>query len=136
MIELLLIDIRFKAMLAQNSPDSLKEKILTQKNAAGLEQRKTPQATIDALDKRLAELEKLVVAAYEDKVKGAIPEVVCVQVMKRYEDERVDKLEQGTRLAAQLDVCQEVEKAADDWLALIRDYSQFDELDRPLSSGW
>lgn len=81
LIELLLIDIRFKALLAQNQPDALKDKIMTQKNAAGLEQRKTLQATMDALDKRLAELEKLVVAAYEDKVKGAIPEAVCVQLL-------------------------------------------------------
>ncbi len=131
LIELLLIDIRFKAILAQNDPDTLKEKILAQKNAASLEQRKTLQATMDALDKRLAELEKLVVAAYEDKVKGTIPEAVCVQLMKRYEDERTEKLEQRTMLSAQLESCQEDEKAADDWLALIRDYSQLEELDRP-----
>lgn len=107
LVELLLIDIRFKAILAQNAPDTLKEKILAQKNAAGLEQRKTLQATMDALDKRLAELEKLVVAAYEDKVKGAIPETVCVQLMKRYEDERMEKLEQRAKLAAQMEACQE-----------------------------
>ena len=70
LIDLLLIDIRFKAALAQNQPDALKEKIMAQKNAAGLEQRKTLQATLDTLDKRLAELEKLVVAAYEDKEIG------------------------------------------------------------------
>ncbi len=86
---------------------------------------------MDALDKRLAELEKLVVAAYEDKVKGAIPEALCVQLMKRYEDERADKMEQRTKLAVQLEACQENEKATDDWLALIRDYSQLEELDRP-----
>ena len=131
LIELLLIDIRFKAALAQNQPDALKEKIMAQRNAAGMEQRKTLQATMDALDKRLAELEKLVVAAYEDKVKGAILEAVCVQLMKRYEDERTDKLEQRTKLFAQLDACQEDEKTTDNWLALIRDYSKLEELDRP-----
>ena len=131
LIELLLIDIRFKAALAQNNPAGLKEKIMAQRSTAGLEQRKTLQATMDALDKRLAELEKLVVAAYEDKVKGAIPEAVCVQLMKRYEDERAEKLEQRTRLSSQLEACQESEKAADDWLAMIRDYSKLEELDRP-----
>ena len=114
LIELLLIDIRFKAVLAQNQPDTLKEKIMAQKNAAGLEQRKTLQATMDALDKRLTELEKLVFTAYEDKVKGAIPEAVCVQLLKRYEDERTEKLEQRTKLSTQLEACQEDEKAADD----------------------
>ncbi len=131
LIELLLIDIRFKAMLAQKNPDALKEKILAQKNAASLEQMKTLQTAMAALDKRLAELEKLVVAAYEDKVKGAIPEALCVQLMKRYEDERTDKLEQRTRLAAQMEICQEDKEAVDNWLALIRDYSQLEELDRP-----
>lgn len=131
LIELLLIDIRFKAALAQNQPDTLRDKIMAQKNAAGLEQRKTLQATMDALDKRLTELEKLVVAAYEDKVKGAILEAVCVQLLKRYEDERTEKLEQWTKLSTQLEACQEDEKAADDWLALIRDYSKLEELDRP-----
>ncbi|MDE6589112.1 MAG: recombinase family protein, partial [Oscillospiraceae bacterium] len=58
LIELLLIDIRFKAALAQNQPDALKEKIMAQKNAAGMEQRRTLQSTMDALDKRLTELEK------------------------------------------------------------------------------
>ena len=53
-------------MLAQNSPAALREKILAQKNAANLEQTKALQATLAALDKRLAELDKLVVAAYED----------------------------------------------------------------------
>lgn len=131
MIELLLIDIRFKAALAQNQPDTLKEKIMAQRNAAGLEQRKTLEATTDALDKRLAELEKLVVAAYEDKVKGAIPETVCVQLLKQYEDERTEKLEQRTKLSAQLETSQEDEKAADDWLTMIRDYFKLEELDRP-----
>jgi len=131
LIELLLIDIRFKAMLAQNGPSALKEKILAQKNASNVEQAKTLQVTMAALDKRLAELERLVVSTYEDKVKGTIPEALCVQLMKRYEGERTDKLEQRTKLAAQLEACQEDEKAADDWLALIRDYSQLEELDRP-----
>lgn len=85
---------------------------------------------MDALDKRLAELEKLVVAAYEDKVKGAIPEAVCVQLLKRYEDECGSKLEQRTRLSTQLEACQEDGRAADDWLAMIRDYSKLEKLDR------
>ena len=92
--KLLLLDIHAKAMLAQNSPAALKEKILAQKNAASLEQTKALRATLAAVDKRLAELEKLVVSAYEDKVKGVMPEALCVQLMNRYEDERRSKLEQ------------------------------------------
>lgn len=65
LVELLLLDIHAKAMLAQNSPAALREKIMAQKNAASMEQTKALRATLAAVDKRLAELEKLVVAAYE-----------------------------------------------------------------------
>ena len=129
--QLLLLDIRAKAALAQNSPAALKEKILTQKNAASLEQTNALRATLTALDKRLAELDKLVVSAYEDKVRGVMPEVLCVQLLNRYEAERKDKLEQRTRLTAQLEANQEDECAADSWLALMRDYGHLEELDRP-----
>ena len=131
LVELLMIDIRFKAALAQNQPDALREKIMARNNAARLEERETLQAAMEALDKRLAELEKLVVTAYEDKVKGAIPEAVCVQLLKRYANERETKLEQRAKLSARLETCQEDEKAADDWMALIRDFSKLEKLDRP-----
>lgn len=129
--ELLLLDIRYKAALAQNAPAALREKILAQKNAANLEQTKTLRATLAALEKRLVELDKLVVSAYEDKVKGVMPETLCIQLLNRYEAERREKLEQRTQLTAQLEAHQEDEQAADEWLALIRDYAQLEELDRP-----
>jgi DNA invertase Pin-like site-specific DNA recombinase len=131
LVELVLLDIRYKATLAQNCPDALREKILKQKNAANLERTKTIRATLTALDKRLAELDKLVVATYEDKVKGAMPEELCIQLMNRYEAERKDKLEQRTQLTAQLETFQEDEQSADEWLGLIRNYAQLQELDRP-----
>ena len=51
--------------------------------------------------------------------------------MNRYEDERRGKLEQRTQLTAQLEATQEDEQATDEWLAVIRDYAQLEELDRP-----
>lgn len=132
MVELLLIGIRFKAALSQNQPYVLKEKIMAQKNAASAEQTRTLKATLAALDKRLAELEKLVVSTYEDKVKGAIPEALCIQLLNRYEAERRDKLEQRT----QLEAVQEDEQTTDSWLDLIRDYSQLQDLDRPTLVRW
>ena len=96
-----------------------------------MEQMKTLRATLSGLDKRLAELEKLVVATYEDKVKGAMPESVCIQLMNRYEAERRDKMEQRTQLMAQLEEMRADVQAVDGWIGLIRDYAQLEELDRP-----
>ncbi len=51
--------------------------------------------------------------------------------MNRYEDERRGKMEQRTQLTAQLETTQEDEQATDEWLAVIRNYAQLEELDRP-----
>ena len=56
-------------------PDLLGDKCLAQKNAASMEQTKALRATLAAVDKRLAELEKLVVSAYEDKVKDFLARI-------------------------------------------------------------
>ncbi len=58
-------------------------------------------------------------------------EISIDQLLKQYEDERTEKLEQRTKLSAQLETSQEDEKAADDWLTMIRDYFKLEELDRP-----
>ncbi len=123
-------------------------KIATQLNAEGVPaqrtfgSRKYPQqiaveekssllkTELSALEKRLAELEKLIQAAYEDKVMGRIPESVCINLLNKYEAERVEKLECKKELSAKLAASQENEKSVDDWLDMIQDYAQLEELDR------
>ena len=75
--------------------------------------------TVQRLDKRLAELEMLVVATYEDKVKQAIHEAVCIQLMNRYEAERRDMLEWRTQPLAHLEATQEDKPATDGTLCEI-----------------
>ena len=84
LIEIVLTDIRAKAELAKRDPDSLISRIQTQRRAATTGEIKRAQATLTAVEKRLAELSRLIQAIYEDKVMGRIPEAVCVQLMNQY----------------------------------------------------
>ncbi len=129
--DIVLLDIRLKAMWAQNNPEGLKEKIRKQKNSANIEQLRSLQGTLTATEKRLTELEKLVQSVYEDKVKGTIPEAFCVQLMQKYENERVEKLALKADLAAKIDDMKQSECGTDEWIALIQDYSKLETLDRP-----
>ena len=79
MTQIVLTDIRCKAIWAQNSREKLREKILAQKESAGREKLKTLQAELSAIERRLPELDRLVQSAYEDKVLGKIPENLCVR---------------------------------------------------------
>ena len=58
--QIVLTDIRCKAIWAQNSREKLREKILAQKESAGREKLKTLQAELSAIDRRLPELDRLV----------------------------------------------------------------------------
>lgn len=129
--EIVLTDIRQKALMAQRDPKHMRALILKQHNTALAEQTQTLRTSLAALDKRIAELDKLVVAAYEDKVAGRIPEALCIQFLTRYENERQEKLAERTALTAQLDARQEDEKSVDDWIELIRGFAYLDTLERP-----
>ena len=129
--ELVTLDIRAKAIFAQNNPNELRDKLLEKREAASMEQTKAMQTTLAALDKRLAELEKLVQAAYEDKVMGRIPEAICVKLLKQYEAERAEKLESKQKLSAKIAESAADTKSIDDWLNVIQDYAQLETLDRP-----
>ena len=129
--EIVLTDIRNKAFFAQQSREALKERILAKKESANAERANTLKAELSALDKRLAELEKLIQAAYEDKVMGRIPESVCIQLLNKYEAERTEKLEHKKDISAKLATSRANEQSVDDWLDMIQDYTQLEELDRP-----
>lgn len=131
LVQVVLTDIRCKALWAQNSREALRERILAQKQSASMEKVKTLQVELTALDKRLPELDKLVQAAYEDKVMGRIPENLCVQLLNGYEAERAAKLERRKELYELLSASRENEQSVDEWLDMIQDYAQLEELDRP-----
>ena len=131
LVAVVLTDIRNKAFFAQQSREALKERILAKKESANAERANTLKAELSALDKRLAELEKLIQAAYEDKVMGRIPESVCIQLLNKYEAERTEKLEHKKDISAKLATSRANEQSVDDWLDMIQDYTQLEELDRP-----
>ncbi|MCD7856299.1 MAG: recombinase family protein [Clostridiales bacterium] len=128
---IVLLDIQLKAMWAQNNPEDLKEKIRQQKHAADAEQIRSQKAMLSSIEKRLSELDRLIQCTYEDKVKGAIPETVCVQLMHKYEDERLEKLEQKAELGAKIEALEQAESGAGEWISMIQDYSHLETLDRP-----
>lgn len=124
-------DIRCKAMWAQNSRETLRTQLLAREQNASVERTRTLQAELNAIGKRLPELDKLIQSAYEDKVLGRIPESVCVNLLNQYEAERREKQERHKELTGQLAASRETESSVDAWLDMMQDYAQLEELDRP-----
>ena len=118
-------------MWAQNDRETLRELLLAREQSASMERTKALQAEVNAISKRLPELDKLIMSAYEDKVLGRVPESVCIQLLNQYEVERREKQDRRKELTEQLAVSRENEKSVDAWLDMMQDYAQLEELDRP-----
>ena len=129
--QIVMTDIRCKAMWAQNSRETLRTQLLAREQNASAERTRTLQAELNAIGKRLPELDKLIQSAYEDKVLGRIPESVCVNLLNQYEAERWEKQERHKELTGQLAASRETESSVDAWLDMMQDYAQLEELDRP-----
>ena len=82
------------------------------------------------LRKRLAELERLVQSTYEDKVKGLIPEAVCIELLNKYQTERTEKAAQLEELERRIEDSQTVQNDVQEWVSLIRQYRNLESLDR------
>ena len=106
------------------------EKITEKMQSLSSQETAAVKKTAKALVKRLAELEKLISATYEDKVKGAIPEAVCVELLNKYQAERTEKANQLSALEQQMEDTRAVENDAKAWADLIRQYRSVESLDR------
>lgn len=99
--ELVLDDIRHRAKRVLEDEDRVRRELLEQKAKQSDRQLKADKSTLKATEKRLAELEKLTQALYEDKVLGTVPEAVFKNLMVKYEAERVEKQLRNCRLSSQ-----------------------------------
>ena len=129
-----MIDIRCKALWAQNSLESFRGQLLARVQTASMERSRALQAELNAIGKRLPKLDKFLQAAYEDKVMGHIPENVCVNLLNllnRYEAKPRKEQERRKELMEHLAASRENEQSVDAWLDMLQDYAQLEELDRP-----
>lgn len=115
----------------ENTHEPLRTQLLAREQNASVEHTRTLQAELNAIGKRLPDLDKLIQSAYEDKVLGCIPESVCVNLLNQYEAERREKQERHKELTGQLAASRETESSVDAWLDMMQDYAQLEELDRP-----
>ena len=79
-------------------------------------------------ERRIAELDKLIVSIYEDKVKGILPEERFVIMAAAYELEQADLKAQTASLQLGLDAYNADTANAEKFIGLVRRFTQFDEL--------
>ncbi|MCL2004096.1 MAG: recombinase family protein [Oscillospiraceae bacterium] len=89
---------------------------------------KIHQKQIAKNQRRIAELDKLILSIYEDKVKGLLPEERFTQMAATYEQEQADLKDQTAALQNELDAFNSDSTRADKFVGLAQRYTHFDEL--------
>ena len=128
--ELVLDDIRIKAEIADCREAEMVRRMTERMQSQSAQKEDAAKKTARIIRKRLAELEKLVQNVYEDKVKGSIPETVCIELINKYQTERTEKAEQFQKLEQQIEESQTVQSDVREWVSLIRQYRNLETLDR------
>ena len=127
---MVLTDIRAKAEIITLHEEDMIRRLAEKKQTQSDQELACIQKTAKALNKRLAELDKLVAATYEDKVKGAIPEAVCIELLNKYQSERNEKNGQLKELKQQMESAVAGRDDIQAWADLIRQYRNLESLDR------
>ncbi len=85
---------------------------------------------IKKLRRRMQDLETTIAKLYEDKYSGAISESTFAMLVRKNEQERLEKTERLNELVSEVDAAELKTAAIQNWITVIRKYLDLQELDR------
>ncbi len=130
--EIILTDIQSKAKAVITDEAAVRRKFL-EKNAKFTQEKiKAAQVELKHKSKRLAELDGLIESVYEDKVKGKMPEDICIKLMNRYTDEQKTLTEEIQTLKESLAESNQANADVDEFIRKIKRYINPTELTREM----
>lgn len=130
--ELVFSDIQARAEEVCIREKEVIRRMTEQRQAQGRQENAAMEKSAKTLKKRLAELERLIRSAYEDKVLGKIPEDICVRLMAGYQSKQAEKSAQLKSVEKKLEEYRKAQEDVREWAALIRQYKDADILDRDM----
>ena len=130
--ELLLNDIWAKAKEVCYHEKEIAQRLMERRQKQGQAELSAIQKSMRSLEKRAAELDRLIRSAYEDKVNGSIPGELCAELLGGYQKERTENAAKWRELEARLAEMQTVKNEVQEWISLIRQYQDIDTLDREM----
>lgn len=133
--KIVLEDIRSKMTFVQANEQKARADFMKRCEQVTLTKSTQDRKHANQINRRLTELEKLITAAYEDKVAGKIPEDICVSLLNRYVEEK-NKLKSEL---AEIEKRQaEINKSTadvDEFIRRLKTYMEVPELTREMCMG-
>ncbi len=130
--EVVLADIREMAQRVVLDEDAIRKEFI--RHNAELEDKaiKSAKKELQVKHKRMEELSRLMQIAYEDRMKGKIPEDICVGFLQKYSDEQKTLAAEIEELEAKLNETETTKQNVDDFIRNIKKYLDAPELTREM----
>lgn len=93
---------------------------------------KSAKKELKAKQRRLEELSRLMTVAYEDKVKGKMPEDICLNFIHKYSDEHRTLTDEITAIEEKIANVESMTENVDDFIRNIKKYLEIPELTREM----
>ena len=114
---------------AQTDEKGLLEYLLQSGDREKAATMKKKAAELSKAEKRRDEVDKLFARLYEDRVTGSISEQNYAMLSQKYQSEQAELSDRIETLKADLSAVKQTEADAEKWIALIKQYSDPDQLD-------
>lgn len=128
----ILDDIRTMAQRIVLDEDAIKKEFIRQNAELADKSMKAAKKELQSKQKRIEELSRLIQTAYEDKVKGKIPEDICIGFIQKYSEEQKSVTAEIDELERKLTESETTMQSADDFIRDIKKYLNAPELTREM----
>jgi DNA invertase Pin-like site-specific DNA recombinase len=130
--ELALDTIRKTSSYVRENEAEFIEKLREATTVRQIDMAKTHKRQLAKNDKRIAELDMLFIKVYEDNATGKLTDERFAQMSAAYDKEQADLKAQNETLRAELEAFEQDNLKADNFIGLVRRYTEFDELTTPM----
>lgn len=130
--EIVLEDIREMARRVTLDEKAIREEFIRHNAELADNAVKSAKKELQAKRKRTEEISHLIQVAYEDRVKGKMPEDICLSFIQKYSDEQKKLETEIVELEAKLTETANTMKSADDFIRSIKKYFDAPELTREM----
>ncbi len=130
--QIVLNDVKEKATKIVANEDEFRRKYLEHTAKLANENQADVKKELQKAEKRIAELDKLIENAFEEKVAGNIPESVCVRLIEKYTAEQSDLNERAAYLTKGIEEAEQAVTDVDEFIRRMKKHLHAPKLTREL----
>ncbi len=130
--EIVLDDIREMAKRIVLDEDEIRKEFIRHNAELADSAVKNAKKELQSKKRRIEELSRLMQVAYEDRMKGKMPEDLCMEFIQKYSDEKKTLATEIVELEAKLSETESKQQSADDFIRNIKKYLDAPELTREM----